>query len=83
MCDMCAYVTIDNYHLERHQRLHTPTVIKCSKCNNISNSKFESNDHDKNCFYKCTYSNCLKKFKYDYKYDQHIRDHVNKLRRML
>ena len=82
-CDKCNYATIDNYHLKRHNEIHEVTPIQCLRCKRICETKYEFQQHSLNCFYTCPYIGCSKKFKINYKFEAHKRNHSEKLRRMI
>ena len=82
-CDKCSYATIDNYHLQRHNEIHEITPIQCLRCERICETKYEFQQHSINCFYTCPYIGCSKKFKIDYKFESHKRNHIMKLRRLI
>ena len=83
-CEKCKYSAIDSYHLKRHlASMHTEIQIKCLICDSIFSEKFNYNTHLPNCYYKCPYLGCNKKFKIDYKFSAHKRGHINLLKRLV
>ena len=82
-CDKCNYTTVDNYHLKRHIEIHAPSKVQCLKCDTVCDSKYQFIEHSKTCFYRCPYFGCSKKFKIDYKFEAHRRNHIKMLRRLI
>ena len=82
-CDKCAYTTIDNYHLKRHDEMHFPSQVQCLKCDEICDTRYQHIEHSKTCFYRCPYFGCSKTFKIESKFKGHKRNHIKMLRRLV
>lgn len=82
-CDKCAYTTIDNYHLKRHDEMHFPSQVQCLKCDEICDTRYQYIEHSKTCFYRCPYFGCSKNFKIESKFEGHKRNHIKMLRRLV
>ena len=72
-CDSCRLEFRDSYNLRKHMARKHLKPLLCKRCKINLEDKAEYDEHQKECFYNCTYEGCEKKFKQVCKLSAHER----------
>ena len=77
-CEQCNFSARSKRNLRGHiKSFHTEKQVVCDRafCDMVFPTKFMMKVHLADCYLKCAWSNCEKKFKYQKIFDRHQRAH--------
>ena len=86
VCSLCGYTACSKSNLSRHSdAMHSDSMTNCPRpyCKQVFQTKFMMKKHLSDCFLRCNWDDCDKKYKNTSRYESHLRAHKKNIQRLI